>query len=211
MNTPSVSPHTITNGATQSQATPTTQPPGLEHGIATLIQMSQQTNHTLTALVEQIGALTQTLTAQPVATQHPIAPPAPAQSVAPSGEWQKALARATCAEVGISKTRSLNKWKILFYLRGVRKPAALYGHNGHADLIRFMSEVWPEITDDHFSEEQFNHENKIVRDLTPSATYTARYTVSPFLVDYYDGPPKRMDDGRMMTFRYAERASVLGG
>ena len=192
------------NGLAPSPAQPQlTNPMSLEYGIQALLQQSQQTNATLNALVQQIGQLAQSLTVGQAGAG--LAPAPPAQTV-PEGEWQKTLQRATCAEVGVSKTRSLNKWKINFHMYGERKPASVYGHGGYNDLMRFMAEVWPELSPDHFSEEQFNHENKKVRDATPDRTYEARYTLSrPFVVEWYDGPPVKMSDGRMMVFRYAER------
>lgn len=191
-------------------AVPPTTATTLETALQTLVQQGQQNNQLLQSLASELQVMNRQLFHDRAGTlMAPYPQPVNGQvngaGQAGPQEWQKTLQTSTCAEIGISKTRSLNKWKLLFYMYGVKKPAAVYSADW-SDLVRLVAEVWPEISPDHFSEETFNARNKEVRDKNPDFTYVARYTVpEPFNCVWYDGPPTEMSDGRKMTFRYCEQ------
>lgn len=196
-------------------STTTVYPPNtattLETALQQLVQQGQQNNQLLQSLASELQVMNRQLFHERAGTLMAPYPQPTHVNGQTNGfvagtqeEWRKTLQTSTCAEIGVSKTRSLNKWKLLFFMYGVKKPAAVYSAD-FADLIRLVAEVWPEISDGHFSEETFNQRNKEVRDKNPDFTYVARYSVAPFNCTWYDGPPTEMSDGRKMTFRYCEQ------
>lgn len=72
-----------------------------------------------------------------------------------AGNWEKVIRTSRCYKLGVTKTRIRDSWKLKLYMRGQRRPATVIGWDGTANLIEFMREVWPEISEDHFDEETF--------------------------------------------------------
>ncbi|MBN1991336.1 MAG: hypothetical protein JW953_01435 [Anaerolineae bacterium] len=206
---------------TQTAVAPVVEAPagnGVQEALAALLQSSRQTNQTLAQLVQEIGLMNHQMFAggqavrayQPPA--QPTAPsPAPAQPVArvvPDGQqWRKEIYKSRCSSIGISKTRSLNKWKLNFYVDGYYRPASAYSRMGIASLIQLARGVWPEISEDHFSNETFNQRNQEWQNAGNDNNYEEMFTApQPFAVEWYEKPG---NDGR--TYAYVERVYPIGG
>jgi len=190
----------------------------LDRALESLLQSSQQTNTMLAQLAGEMRAMNEQLFHRS-GVQAPLPgignpPPVPPSKVAPPGQetWaqpQQERQQGKCAEIGITKTRNLNKWKINFYMYGINKPASFYARDGYEQVLRFIGEVWPEANADLFSEERFNDRNKETRDRNPDRVHEDRYTVAPFLIEFTDSAPKQMENGMKISFRYAERVRPL--
>jgi hypothetical protein len=76
-----------------------------------------------------------------------------------AGTWEKVVKTSQCYKIGITKTRARDAWKIKMYLRGQRRPATLVGFDGTQELIDFMQEVWPPISEGYFVEDKFAEED----------------------------------------------------
>jgi len=154
----------------------------------------------------------QTVTPPPAqATQ--AAPPPGAPATAPQPETQYAERQwGTCAQIGITKTRSLGRWKINFYLYGERKPASTYASAAN-ELMNFLGEVFPEISKEHFAENRFLELNAELRKTNPNGVHEDKFNMQPFAVEWFDTPKKavKFSDGsvKMSSFRYAERVRPL--
>lgn len=179
---------------------------GLEQGIALLIQQSAQTNRHLQQLTQEISVMNRQLFSQAPAA--PIAPAAPVAATTPQPANPPAVQSgrpeiftSRCIELGISKTRSLSKWKLNFYVEGYTRPACAYGRNGYQNLVQLVRGVFPEISGDHFSNELFAQRNQEWQKDGRESNYEETF-IAPhhFLVDWYEKPG---NDGR--TYVYVDR------
>lgn len=117
----------------------------------------------------------------------PPTPPAAQASpgtAAPEETWVRQVTRSRCNMVGITKTRTLEHWKLNMYLPGFRRPATLVAFNGYQEIISLMQEVWPEICEDKFDEGTFAAKNK-----GRVMPYEELYTGVLFEVDWYRSKP----------------------
>jgi hypothetical protein len=132
----------------------------------------------------------------------------PVATIVPDGQpqqngWRKQVIKSTCAQIGVTKTRSLSKWKINFYVDGEGRPASAYARRAgeFASLIQRARGVWPEISPDHFSTELFTQRNKEWQEKGSEGNYEELFIApQPFLVEWYEQPG---NDGK--TYAYIER------
>jgi hypothetical protein len=193
---------------TTKNGTAVIETPGLaiQEALAVLIQQSSQTNQHLQKLAQEMGVLNRQLFETGAVQQLP-ARPAPVATIVPGDQpqtgWRKQLIKSTCAQVGITKTRSLSKWKLNFYVDGEGRPASAYGRRQgeFASLIQRARGVLPEISPDHFSQETFTQRNKEWQAVGNEGNYEEVFIApQPFMVEWYEKPA---DDGK--TYAYVER------
>jgi len=207
------------NGATQPQ---TAAPDLVQQALLELLQQGKQTNAMLQQLTGEMSTLNRQLfndrrppTAPPLSGgpggPTPGGPTAGDYSgggthtatIVPDGHWRKQIVKSTCSQIGLTKTLSLSKWKLNFYVDGEGRPASAYGRRQgeFASLIQRARVVWPEISPDHFSTELFTQRNKEFNDAGNEGNYEELFIApQPFTVEWYEKP-----GGNGKTYAYIER------
>jgi hypothetical protein len=101
-----------------------------------------------------------------------------------AGIWEKVIKTSRCYKIGVTKTRNRDSWKLKLYMRGQRRPATLIGWDGTAELVEYMKEVWPEVSDETFDEGTFAAQDK-GKDIPVEFQYDGVH----FLVDWFRTAP----------------------
>lgn len=207
----------------------------IRQALAQLLQQGSQTNHHLQNLTNELSVMNRQLFQQrPPGLPQPVQQPLPSspygaegfpqqgypqqgypQQPLPTGEpaemasggWRKQIIRSRCSEIGITKTLPLSKWKLNFFVDGYYKPASAYSGRGIASLIQLARGVWPEISEDHFSETNFEQRNKEHKAAGKDGNAEERFTApEPFVVEWYEKPG---NNGRI--YAYVERVYPING
>lgn len=130
----------------------------------------------------------------------------PSPIVEPTGRYH----RGVCSRIGITKTKMTGRWKLNCYIRGsMGRPASAYSaRNGDcANLVETFSEVWPEISDDHFSDDEFYTRDAETKKKTGGkGFYEAKFRVPPFTVEWHESEP----DGNGKTWAYVDDVYPVG-
>jgi hypothetical protein len=177
----------------------------MQAALAILIDQSTQTNQHLQKLTQELNILNgQLFNARPSSpvTPAPVAA-APIATVVPDRPIRKEIRRDICSEVGLTKTRSLSKWTVKFYIDGYYKVPGAFSRHGAAQLVQLVRGVLPQVGLDHFSEANFNQRNQEWKEAHPNdeGNYIEKITApEPFIVEWYEWPG---NDGRM--YAYVER------
>lgn len=129
----------------------------------------------------------------------------PVATIVPDGQRpRKQIIKSTCAQIGITKTLSLSKWKLNFYVDGEGRPASAYARRKgeFASLIQRARGVWPEISPDHFSNETWTQRNKEWQAEGQEGNYEELFIApEPFMVEWYE----QVAQGNGKTYAYIER------
>jgi len=125
--------------------------------------------------------------------------------ITPSGQQKDGnYHRGVCARIGITKTKMTGRWKINCYIRGsMGRPTSAYGDRtgDYANLIELFCEVWPEISDDHFSDDEFYTRDAEIKKRTGGkGFFEAKFRVEPFIVEWHESEP----DGNGKTWAYVD-------
>lgn len=187
----------------------------ISNALATLIQQAGETNDHLRNLTTEISTMNRQLfgggTQQPPAAQQQQQPAAagPVPTIVEEPIRRERYFRGECALIGITKTKMTGRWKVNFYPRGsAGRPASAYGPRtgDYVTLIALLGEVWPEISDDHFSNEEFYTKDAEIKKQTDGkGFYEARYTAPPFMVEWHESSP----DVQGRTWAYVDRVYPL--
>lgn len=96
-----------------------------------------------------------------------------------SGGWEKVVKKARCYRIDVTKVRSpqfADCWKLIFRLRGERRPATLIGFDGLNELIEMVRDVWPQVNEDIFDEALFEEKWAARRKTDPKAPLPIIYS-----------------------------------
>lgn len=188
----------------------------VQEALAVLIKSAGQTNQLLQELGGEIRVMNRQLFGQPslpasppAATEGPVAGNnwggSPTATIVPDGApRRKQIIKSTCAQIGLTQTLSLSKWKLNFYVDGEGRPASAYGRRKgeFASLIQRARGVWPEISPDHFSLELFTQRNKEWQGQGQEGNYEELFVApEPFMVEWYE----QVAQGNGKTYAYIER------